>query len=128
MTQANDTVVLALNSGSSSLKFGLYRAGSASTEMLFSGEAESIGGETGDFQARDVAGNTLMAEKSPLAGYSEAIARIASLLTQFATVTRRDSAENTGKDLPERSDTFLAFSQQAVRAIQGRGRITAKLL
>lgn len=52
----------------------------------------------------------------------------ASLLTQFATVTRRDSAENTGKDLPERSDTFLAFSQQAVRAIQGRGRITAKLL
>jgi hypothetical protein len=52
----------------------------------------------------------------------------ASLLTQFATVTRRDSAENTGKELPERTETFLAFSQQAVRSLQGRGRMTAALL
>ncbi|MFK3970192.1 head completion/stabilization protein [Pseudomonas sp. NPDC087358] len=52
----------------------------------------------------------------------------ASLLTQFATVTRRESAENTGKELPERSETFLAFSQQAVRSLQGRGRITVNLL
>lgn len=51
-----------------------------------------------------------------------------SLLTQFATVTRRDSAENTGKELPERGETFLEFSQQAVRSLQGRGRITAALL
>lgn len=52
----------------------------------------------------------------------------ATLLTQFATVSRRESAENVGKELPERADTFLAFSQQAVRSLQGRGRITAKLL
>jgi hypothetical protein len=52
----------------------------------------------------------------------------ASLLTQFATVTRRESAENTGKELPERAETFLAFSQQAVRSLQGRGRMTAALL
>ncbi len=52
----------------------------------------------------------------------------ATLLTQFATVSRRESAENVGKELPERSETFLAFSQQAVRSLQGRGRITAKLL
>ena len=51
-----------------------------------------------------------------------------SLLTQFATVTRRDSAENTGKELPERGETFLEFSQQAVRSLQGRSRITAALL
>ena len=51
-----------------------------------------------------------------------------SLLTQFATVVRRESAENLGKELPERSETFLAFSQQAVRLLQGRGRITAALL
>ncbi|WLI28193.1 head completion/stabilization protein [Pseudomonas rhodesiae] len=49
-------------------------------------------------------------------------------LPQFATVTRRESAENTGKEAPERAETFLAFSQQAVRALQGRGRITAALL
>ena len=52
----------------------------------------------------------------------------ASLLTQFPTVTRREVAENTGKEAPERAETFLAFSQQAVRALQGRGRMTAALL
>ncbi|MDP9783480.1 head completion/stabilization protein [Pseudomonas fluorescens] len=52
----------------------------------------------------------------------------ASALQQFATVTRRESAENAGKEVPEREDTFLAFSQSAVRALQGRGRITAALL
>ncbi|PHN24143.1 head protein [Pseudomonas syringae pv. syringae] len=52
----------------------------------------------------------------------------ASLLTQFATINRRESAENVGKELPERSETFLAFSQAAVRSLQGRGRITAALL
>ncbi|PHN38603.1 head completion/stabilization protein [Pseudomonas sp. ICMP 564] len=50
-----------------------------------------------------------------------------NLLPQFATITRRESAENTGKEAPERAETFLAFSQQAVRALQGRGRITASL-
>jgi acetate kinase len=39
--------VLALNSGSSSLKFGLYCAESSRIEMLLSGEAESIGDKTG---------------------------------------------------------------------------------
>ncbi|MBC3410079.1 head completion/stabilization protein [Pseudomonas sp. SWRI51] len=52
----------------------------------------------------------------------------ATALTDFATVTRRDVAENTGKEAPERADTYLAFSQQAVRALQGRSRITAALL
>lgn len=52
----------------------------------------------------------------------------ASLLTQFATVNRRESAENIGKELPERGETFLEFSQQAIRVLQGRGRITATLL
>ena len=52
----------------------------------------------------------------------------ASLLTQFATIIRRESAENLGKELPDRPETFLAVSQQAVRSLQGRGRITAALL
>ncbi|VVN21030.1 hypothetical protein PS619_04324 [Pseudomonas fluorescens] len=51
-----------------------------------------------------------------------------SLLTQFATVSRRESAENTGKEMPERGETFLQFSQQAVRSLQGRGRITAAIV
>ncbi|WP_411378785.1 head completion/stabilization protein [Pseudomonas sp. MPB26] len=52
----------------------------------------------------------------------------ASLLPQFVTIIRRESAENLGKELPDRPETFLAFSQQAVRSLQGRGRITAALL
>jgi hypothetical protein len=52
----------------------------------------------------------------------------ASLLPQFVTIVRRESAENLGKELPDRPETFLAFSQQAVRSLQGRGRITAVLL
>lgn len=52
----------------------------------------------------------------------------ATALTDFATVTRREVAENTGKEAPERSETYLALSQQAVRALQGRSRITAALL
>ena len=52
----------------------------------------------------------------------------ATALTDFATVTRREVAENTGKEAPERAETYLAFSQSAVRALQGRSRITAKLL
>ena len=38
--------VLALNSGSSSLKFGLYGVGPSGIERLLSGEAESIGDKT----------------------------------------------------------------------------------
>lgn len=52
----------------------------------------------------------------------------ASLLPQFVSIIRRDSAENLGKELPDRPETFLAFSQQAVRSLQGRGRVTAVLL
>lgn len=52
----------------------------------------------------------------------------ATLLTQFATVNRRTEAENVGKELPERSETFLAFSQAAIRSLQGRGRVTVALL
>ncbi|ANY90447.1 head completion/stabilization protein [Pseudomonas putida] len=52
----------------------------------------------------------------------------ATALTDYATVTRRDVAENTGLEAPERADTYLAFSQQAVRALQGRSRITVALV
>lgn len=52
----------------------------------------------------------------------------AYLLQQFATVNRRESAANMAKEAPETHEAFLAFSQQAVRLIQGRGRITAVLL
>ena len=63
MTDAEPELnVLALNSGSSSLKFGLYRVGSSRIEKLLSGEAESIGDKSGKFHAKDSRGNALLSE------------------------------------------------------------------
>ena len=52
----------------------------------------------------------------------------AYLLTQFASVIRRDAAENLAKESPATAETLLSFSQQAVRLIQGRSRLTAGLI
>lgn len=52
----------------------------------------------------------------------------AFLLGQFATIVRRDSAQNLAKESPQTEERFLTLSQQAVRLIQGRGRITAELM
>ena len=74
--------VLALNSGSSSLKFGLYRVGSARTDMLLSGEAEAIGDSEGLFRARDSRQDELISESGPIPSQREAIARIERLLAE----------------------------------------------
>ncbi|HEX3494234.1 MAG TPA: acetate/propionate family kinase [Methylocella sp.] len=75
--------VLALNSGSSSLKFGLYRVGSSRTEMLLSGEAESIGDKRAKIYAQDSRANTLLSETVSLPSQREAIIRIGRFLADF---------------------------------------------
>ena len=74
------STILALNSGSSSLKFALYRVGPSATEMLLSGEAEAIGGKDGSFHAQDSTGNTVLSEAASLPNAREAIIRISRLL------------------------------------------------
>ena len=82
MTDAEPELnVLALNSGSSSLKFGLYRVGSARIDRLASGEAESIGKEGGKFHAEDAGGNVLFSETGSIPSQREAVVRIARLLS-----------------------------------------------
>jgi len=73
--------VLALNSGSSSLKFGLYCAGSSRIEILLSGEAESIGDEGGKFHVEDAGGNLLFSETGSIPSQREAVVRIGRLLS-----------------------------------------------
>src|ERR1700678_2059546 len=81
MTDAEPELnVLALNSGSSSLKFGLYCAGSSRIEMLLAGEAESIGDICGKCHAEDSHGNALLAKTGPIPSQREAIIRIGKLL------------------------------------------------
>ena len=66
MTDAEPQLnVLALNSGSSSLKFGLYGVGPSRIERLLSGEAESIGDKSGKCHAEDSHGNALLSETVP---------------------------------------------------------------
>jgi acetate kinase len=49
--------VLALNSGSSALKFGLYRVGSSQVDTLISSEAEAIDQGESRFHAQDARRN-----------------------------------------------------------------------
>jgi acetate kinase len=76
---ASELTALALNSGSSSLKFGLYRVGAARTDALFTGVAESIGEPSGMFQARDSHGNILAHDISPIRSQRDAVIRIGQL-------------------------------------------------
>jgi acetate kinase len=77
---ASELVVLALNSGSSSLKFGLYRVGPIKAESLLTGEAEAIGEEGSRFHAQDLRSNAQLVETSPIPTQREAIARIGKFL------------------------------------------------
>lgn len=77
--------VLALNSGSSSLKFGLYRVGSSQTETVLSGAVESIGAHESRFLAADSRRNELVTETAPIPSHGEAIIRIGRLLANSGT-------------------------------------------
>lgn len=71
--------VLALNSGSSSLKFGLYRVSPSLSDTLLSGEAE-FGEKGGKFHAKGRDGNVLVSETAAIAGQREAILLIGKFL------------------------------------------------
>ncbi len=72
--------VLALNSGSSSLKFGLYRVGPSGAETVLSGEADSIGGSSGKFSAKDARHRELVSETASIPSQRDAVVRIGRLL------------------------------------------------
>ncbi len=80
MKDAEPVDVLALNSGSSSLKFGLYRVGTSRIETLLSGAAESIGDGQSKFHAKDPADTITVAEMISIPSQREAVIRIGTLL------------------------------------------------
>jgi acetate kinase len=73
--------VLAFNSGSSSLKFGLYRVGRARADLLLSGEAQSIGDGAG-FCASDAEGRQLISETTEPRTSRETMLRIGKLIDE----------------------------------------------
>ena len=72
-------IVLALNGGSTSLKFGLFRVGADLRETLITGEATAMGQEDGAFHASDSAGAVLADEKCSTDAQG-AVARIKALI------------------------------------------------
>ena len=76
----SELIVLALNCGSSSLKFGLYRVDESRTQTLLSGEFESIGASNSNFHAVDSNRHALVAEQVSIATPNDALIRIAKLL------------------------------------------------
>ena len=74
--------VLALNSGSSSLKFGLYALGSSAAACLLAGQARGVGSATSELQASDAAGATFCTERLPLPDMQAVVDRIGRLLTE----------------------------------------------
>jgi len=75
-----DTVILALNSGSSSLKFGLFAAQRGDVRSLCEGSAEGIGSSEGRFWVRDATSKFLNDERRAIAGQEEAVHLVAKSL------------------------------------------------
>jgi acetate kinase len=84
MTSAGPrSLVLALNSGSSSLKFGLYRFESFIPTTILSGEIEAIGSLDGKFWAKDRNDKPLVSESANFKSQTDAVARIATFLAEY---------------------------------------------
>jgi acetate kinase len=76
--------VLALNSGSSSLKFGLFRVSDAWAEAVISGGAETAGAGKRSFWARDSAGGQLASETDSGLDQEGALQRIGEIVSAHA--------------------------------------------
>jgi acetate kinase len=57
---AKDVLIFVINSGSSSLKFGLYRRGATDEEPLLTGSADGIGLDDGSLHVRSSTGESLV--------------------------------------------------------------------
>ena len=79
--------ILVLNSGSSSLKFGLYRAGSKDEELLFEGSADGIGRENGSLRIGAANGDEIVRQEHVLESQQEALSRIAQALRDHDDAT-----------------------------------------
>ncbi|MEJ2671334.1 MAG: acetate/propionate family kinase, partial [Deltaproteobacteria bacterium] len=72
MASADTYQILTVNSGSSSIKFSLYRLGAAE-ELLLVGMLDRIGVEGGHFRAQDQAGKTLVKREIKLPDHEAAL-------------------------------------------------------
>ena len=75
-----DDLILALNSGSSSLKFAIYRRGATDEEPLLMGSAEGIGHSNGSLHIRSSDGKALILREGILESQSDALSALGAAL------------------------------------------------
>ena len=76
----NDSPILVLNSGSSSLKFGIYRRGATDEQPLLTGTAEGIGRDHGSLCIRSSDGTSLLERDHIHETQSDALAALAAAI------------------------------------------------
>jgi acetate kinase len=77
-----DEPILVINSGSSSLKFGLYVHRDGKEEAVLDGLADGIGRDNGKLELKDAQGQTLRSESMRLASEDEALSHAARWLAE----------------------------------------------
>jgi acetate kinase len=87
MASAAETVILSLNSGSSSLKFGLFKVGSGGTgvagsepQLLYTGQVDGIGAGESSFSIKNAAGDVVHENRNKVAGQAEALKGVTTIL------------------------------------------------
>jgi acetate kinase len=86
----NDNAIVVLNSGSSSLKFGLFTRGDGTNsdeQLILEGSADNIGRDSGSLRVRDASGNDLLRRDHILESQPEALAAIIDSLRSFVHTT-----------------------------------------
>jgi acetate kinase len=78
----NHGLILVLNSGSSSLKFGVYGRGAADEEPLLTGSAEGIGRDNGTLQLRSPDGTSLVERSRVHESQSDALGSLATAIRE----------------------------------------------
>ncbi len=77
-----DDLIFVLNSGSSSLKFGMYYRGASDEEALLTGSADGIGSSNGTLHIRSSGGKTLVQRESIHESQGQALAIVAEALRE----------------------------------------------
>jgi acetate kinase len=75
-----DGLILVLNSGSSSLKFGIYKPGATDEEPLLTGSADGIGRDNGSLNIRSADGTSLLQRDGTHESQSDALAALAEAI------------------------------------------------
>jgi len=84
MLTADRDPILVLNSGSSSLKFGLYGSGDEDEELLLEGSAEGVERAEGMLRISSAKGETLLCDDHVLESQQDALQAIASAVAHYA--------------------------------------------